>query len=183
MLKSVLSLIALVAAPAFAASPDSKATQNAQNWEIFHKLYPPRALAAKEEGAVGFLVTIDSKGYVKQCKVTHSSGYPLLDEETCNIITLHAEFKPQAGLSESQTRTSQGMIAWKLPASTTTLAAPKSVAVSEPDTVICKKSVRTGTLGGVDRTCLTKREWAKQSDESRQPWDDMQGRKGMTNGN
>lgn len=183
MLRSVLSLVALIAAPALAATPESKAAQNAQNWEVFQKLYPARALAAREEGAVGFLVTLDNKGYVKQCKVTHSSGYPLLDQETCNLITMHAEFKPQEGMSSSQERTREGMIAWKLPGSTTALAAPKALASSELDTVVCKKSIRTGTLGGIDRTCLTKREWGKQADEMRQPWDELQGRKGSTKGN
>lgn len=183
MIKSVLAIpiVAALSAASFAQAAD-RAAQNAQNWEIFQKLYPARAIAAKEEGAVGFKVTVDGKGYVTECKVTHSSGHPLLDAETCNLITMHAEFKPLPGQSASQARTSEGVIAWKLPGSTAALTAPKVMASSDLDTVVCKKAIRTGTIGGVERTCMTKREWGRQTDELRQPWEELQGRKGMTNG-
>ena len=91
---SVRSLIVaagmFAAAPVFAQAADTKAAQNAANWDVFQKFYPARALAAHEEGAVAFKVTLDSKGLVTGCEVTHSSGHPLLDQETCNVITLHA---------------------------------------------------------------------------------------------
>src|SRR6478735_5228039 len=90
------------AAPLFAQAPQSQAS----NWDVFLKLYPKRALAAKEEGAVGFTVTLDNKGDVTNCQVTQSSGHPLLDEETCKLITLNAVFKPDPNLSPSQTKTS-----------------------------------------------------------------------------
>jgi TonB family protein len=143
----------------------------AANWNIFQKLYPPRAIAAREEGAVGFRVTIDAKGLVTGCEVTHSSGHPLLDQETCKIITMNAEFKPEPGLSGSQVRTRDGVIAWKLPDSKTALNAPKAVAV------------RTGTVAAVERTCMTKRQWARQTDEERDMWEEIQGKKGSTHGN
>lgn len=177
----VAAVLALSPVAAFCANDD--ASRNASNWDVFQKFYPPRAIAAREEGAVGFQVTIDSKGLVTQCKITHSSGHPLLDDETCNLITLHAQFGPSEGDSSSQEKTSQGVIAWKLPSSSTMLAAPRAIAASELDTVVCKKSIRTGTLAGVERTCLTKREWGRQADELRQPWDEMQGRKASTHGN
>ena len=185
---SIRSLIVavgiLAAAPGLASPSEQQADHNATNWDIFQKLYPPRALAAKEEGAVGFRVTLDSQGTVTQCEVTHSSGHALLDEETCNLITLHAVFKPDPGMAQSQVRTSDGLIAWKLPGSTTALSSPQPV--KNPaglDKVICKKSVRTGSLAGIERTCMTVREWARQSDETKQTWDEIQGRKGSTHGN
>ncbi|MEA3067997.1 MAG: periplasmic protein TonB, partial [Sphingomonadales bacterium] len=148
------------------------------------KLYPPRAIKAREEGAVGFRVTIDAKGAVTGCEVTHSSGHPLLDQETCKIITLNAEFQPEPGLSGSQVRTREGVIAWKLPDSKVALSAPQALAsASELDKVVCKKSVRIGTVAGVERTCMTRREWARQTDEEREMWDEIQGRKGATKGN
>lgn len=174
----------LVAVPAFAQAPAPNAAQNAANWNIFQKLYPPRAIAAREEGAVGFRVTIDAKGLVTGCEVTHSSGHPLLDQETCKIITMNAEFKPEPGLSGSQVRTRDGMIAWKLPDSKTALNAPKALAdPSDFDKVVCKKSVRTGTVAAVERTCMTKRQWARQTDEEREMWEEIQGKKGHTSGN
>jgi TonB family protein len=156
-------------------------TQNAINWDIFQKLYPKRAIAAREEGAVGFIVTLDKKGDVTRCQVTHSSGHPLLDEETCQIITMHAQFDAVPSLSPSQTRTHEGLIAWKLPASTTVLEPPKPVVIAAaPEKVVCKRTTRVGTLAGFERTCMTPTEWAKQSDYERQMWDEVQGRKGST---
>ena len=176
--------VLLLIAPALAQASDPKTTLNVSNWDVFQKLYPARAIAAHEEGTVGFLVTLDSQGMVTACQVTHSSGHPLLDEETCRIITLNAQFKPDPGLSPSQVRTSEGVITWKLPANTTVLAPPTPVAAAAaPEKVICKKNVRTGSLAGVERTCMTQREWDKQSDDTKQVWDELQGRKGSTKGN
>jgi len=173
----------LAAAPAFAEAPDA-AARNKANWDVFQKLYPARALAAREEGAVGFIVTIDKAGDVTDCRVTHSSGHPLLDEETCKVVTLNAVFSPEPDLSPSQTRTHEGMIAWKLPASTAVLAPPKPVATAAaaPEKVECRKTVRVGTLAGFERTCLTPKEWARQSDNAKEMWADVQGKKGSTRG-
>jgi protein TonB len=185
MLVRTLALATSLAAavPALAQTADQKAAQNASNWDVFQKLYPPRALAAKEEGAVGFRVAIDPKGTVTQCEVTHSSGHPLLDQETCSLITLHADFGPEQGLSGSQVRTREGLIAWKLPDSKATLASPTAVASNALDKVICKKTVRIGTLAGFERTCMTQREWNTQSDQERDMWAEIQGKKGASHGN
>jgi len=48
--------------------------------------------------------------------------------------------------------------------------------------VICKKSIRTGTVAATQRTCMTEREWARMSDEERGNWQEVQG-KGFTRGN
>jgi len=175
--------IALISLPLSAEGQDQKAAQNALNWEIFQKLYPPRALAAREEGAVGFTVTLDSKGSVTDCQVTHSSGHPLLDEETCKIVTMNAQFNPDSNVSVSQTRTHQGLIAWKLPAWATPLQPPKPVAsAAAPEKLVCKKVPRIGSLASFERTCLTPTDWAKQSDDQKQPFADFQGKKGSTSG-
>jgi len=172
------------AAPVFAQAPQTQSAQDASNWDVFQKLYPKRALAAKEEGAVGFTVTLDNKGDVTNCQVTQSSGHPLLDEETCKLVTLNAVFKPDPALGPSQTKTHKGLIAWKLPNSTTGLAAPTPIASnSAPEKMVCKKTLRTGSLAGYERTCLTPTEWAKQSAAQKAEWEDLQGKKGSTSGN
>lgn len=186
MVVRVLAAAALLltGVPAFAEAPPSQAAANAMNWDIFLKLYPKRALEAHEEGAVGFTVTLDSQGDVTDCKVTHSSGHPLLDEETCKLITLNAVFQPDPDLGPSQSKTHEGMIAWKLPASTAALPPPTALAANDgPEKVICKKSIKTGTLASVERTCLTQREWNRQSDNAKSDWEDFQGKKGSTHGN
>jgi TonB family protein len=181
----LLGLGLLAAVPAFAQAPSPNAGKNAMNWEALVKLYPPRALAAREEGLVGFLVKLDSKGHPTECRVTHSSGHPLLDEETCELITLHAVFKPAQGVSGTQLSTHQGVVNWKLPTSTSsTLISPKPLtAAAAPEKVVCKRVPRTGSNAGFERVCMTKNEWQRSTDESRQPWDEMQGRKGLTSGN
>jgi TonB family protein len=180
----IVSAAMLFGTAVYAQSGASQTTQQQDQWAIFQQFYPARALAAHEEGAVGFRVTLDSQGVVTGCEVTHSSGHPLLDQETCNVITLHAQFKPDPGLSPSQVRTSDGIITWKLPASATTLAPPQPVAAAAaPEKVICRKTLRTGSLAAYDRTCMTAREWSRQSDATKDTWDEIQGRKGSTKGN
>jgi TonB family protein len=180
-----VAALLLSAPPTSAQTAQSQAAANAANWDIFLKLYPKRALEAREEGAVGFVVTLDSRGDVTDCKVTHSSGHPLLDQETCKLVTMNAVFRPDPNLGPSQTKTHEGMIAWKLPDSTTPLTPPTAIAASSQaaEKVICKKSIATGTLASVERTCLTQREWNRQSDNAKEMWEDIQGKKGSTHGN
>ena len=186
MLRSlILAAGLLAAAPAFADTAQETRLRNAINWETMFKLYPQRALEAREEGVVGFLVKLDSAGHPTECKITHTSGHPLLDQETCNLITLHAEFKAPAGLSQSQIGTYEGAINWKLPADAgSAVAVPVAMKAGEgPEKTICKRVTKTGSLVATERVCMTKNEWQRASDESREPWDEMQGRKGMTSGN
>lgn len=172
------------AASASAQPSNAVAPHDQGQWSIFEKFYPPRAIAAHEEGTVGFRVTLDSKGEVTGCAVTRTSGHALLDEETCQLITLHAQFRPDAGLSPSQVRTSEGQIVWRLPATTPAgSAASKGMQGSQPEKIVCKRTLRTGSLAGFDRTCMTPSEWAKRSDEQKSFWEDLQGKKGSTSGN
>ena len=184
IVRKLIAGAALLAAAA-PVSAQSQAAKNDSMWNVFLKLYPPRALAAHEEGAVGFVVTLDNRGAVTDCRVTHSSGHPLLDEETCKIVTMNAVFNADPGLSPSQSRSHEGMIAWKLPASNTVLAPPAPIVVSTagPERVVCKKNLKMGTLSGYERICMTPREWAKQSDDMKDVYYDMQGKKGSTHGN
>lgn len=182
---SLIAAAILITQPVFAAeqTADQKAAQTKLNWDIFAKLYPKRALDAREEGAVGFLVALDNKGEVTRCQVTHGSGHPLLDEETCQIVTLHAQFNPDPSLSPSQTKTYEGLIAWKLPASTTVLAPPKPVvAAAAPEQVVCKKTVRVGTLAGFERTCMTPSEWARYEVDMKRDWGKLQTEHGQACG-
>jgi hypothetical protein len=51
----------------------------------------------------------------------------------------------------------------------------------KPEKQVCKKTVRTGTIAGVERTCMTLSEWKKQSDETKMTYEELQGRRGSTN--
>ncbi|MBV8907702.1 MAG: FecR domain-containing protein, partial [Sphingomonas sp.] len=159
--------------------PDKQAVRDANNWDVIHKLYPPRALAAGEEGIVGFIVEMDATGSPTKCKITHTSGHPLLDLETCQLIMEHAIFSRPTGISPSQKRSYEGVVNWRLP--TTPAAAvpvqPKAIAQSTPtDPLICKRQQKTGSLASFDRKCLPKSEWERATNESRDVWTQIPGR-------
>jgi len=158
---------------------DVKAVRDANNWNILHKLYPARALAAGEEGLVGFTVKIDAGGEPRSCKITHTSGHPLLDLETCKLIMIHAVFKRPAGLTASQQRSYEGVVNWKLPTSPLSAvpAAPKAIAeAAAPEEMICRRVPITGSNIASERQCAPKSEWQRASDESKRVYIDRQGR-------
>ena len=58
-----------------------------------------------------------------------------------------------------------------------------AAAKAGPEKVVCKKTQKTGSNASFERTCMTPTEWAKQSDEAKDMWGDIQGKKGSTHGN
>lgn len=56
--------------------------------------YPTGELRLGHAGAVGFSLAVGASGHVTGCTVTRSSGYPVLDETTCRLITRRARFEP-----------------------------------------------------------------------------------------
>jgi TonB family protein len=185
MLRNSLRLpaIVLVLAPvALAGAAAQAAPGDRQISEIIFQNYPPRALAAGEEGPVFFNVTLDKDATATSCQVTHSSGFPLLDEETCKLIVGHAVFKSARDANGRLVRqVTEGVVNWTLPGHTpapinAAVVAPKDL----PEKQICKKTPRIGTIADVERTCMTAREWARQTDEMKQTWEDVQGKKGFT---
>jgi transmembrane sensor len=156
-----------------------KAVRDAKNWHVLHKLYPPRALSAGEEGLVGFKVKIDSSGNPTECAITHTSGFPLLDLETCQLIMVHAVFKRPNGISLSQQRAYEGVVNWKLPSTPLAAvpAAPKPIDVAAaPEKLICKRARKTGSHAAFERICMTQRDWERSSDENKGIWQEQQGK-------
>ena len=172
----------LIAQQALAVDQPSKADRDRQLHEIVFQNYPEHALAAGEEGPVFFTVTLDKEARPISCQVTHGSGYPDLDAETCNLIVQHAVFSAARDANGKITRqTTEGVVNWTLPGhapapiNMTALAAG-----SKPEPQICRKALKTGTLASVERVCMTPTEWAKQGDDSKYPYQEMQGKKGFT---
>ena len=179
---ALLAASALIAQPVMAADAPSKAERDRQLSEIVFQNYPPRALAAGEEGPVFFTVTLAKDAAPISCQVTHGSGHPLLDEETCDLIVQHAVFKSARDANGRLTReTAEGVVNWTIPGHQ-----PKPInltpqaASNLPEKQICKKTVKTGTISGVERTCMTATQWAIQSDEQKQTYSELQGRRGFT---
>lgn len=177
---AALAVSMLQGASATASSATDKGARQIR--EIVFQNYPPRALAAGEQGAVFFVVRLDKDAHATECEVTHGSGHPLLDIETCQLIMLHAEFKSARDASGHLTQqTAEGVVNWTIPGRTPEPIRPILLTGDQkPEKVVCKKSVRVGTLAAVERTCMTSSEWAKRSDESRQTFQELQGRRGFT---
>ena len=76
-----------------AAPPKPTPIGNPGSW-IPADGYPPAARASAEEGRVSFTLDVDETGRVSECKVTTSSGSPLLDDSTCNYMTANGRFTP-----------------------------------------------------------------------------------------
>lgn len=180
LLHIVLAAAALAATDA--GSSDTQSVRSNDSEFIFSQ-YPPRALAAGEQGPVKFRVEIDEKGIVQSCKVTGSSGHERLDLETCNLVVEHSKFKPVLD-SEGIAREAMhdGIVNWRIPGGT----APIKLVTAggeAPDKVICKRVEKTGSLVSRSRVCMTAREWSQQADQYQDEYGALQGRQGSTNGN
>jgi TonB family protein len=171
---------ALLAQPVLAADQAANADRTRQIHEIIFQNYPPRALAAGEQGAVFFVVSLDKDAHPTSCQVTHGSGHPLLDAETCDLIVQHAVFtaaRDAAGHVMKQT--TEGVVNWTIPGRAPVPINPIPLAGdARPEGQICKKNLKMGTLSNYERICMTRTEWARQSDEMKQPYQEMQGAKG-----
>ncbi|APE29233.1 energy transducer TonB [Aurantiacibacter gangjinensis] len=56
--------------------------------------YPSRALRQEQEGRVQFTVTVGTNGRVNACRITKSSGFPILDDAACRGMERYARFEP-----------------------------------------------------------------------------------------
>ena len=167
-----------------AETAEQKAFRIQKNGEVVFNNYPPRALKAGEHGMVGFLVTIDKDGEPTECRVTHTSGYPLLDRETCALISNYGVFKPVRDANGNLVRVarSQGYVNWQLPGQSRATSATKIAASNAPDKMVCRRIERTGSLIAKDRICKTAREWSRTQAEQQRFVKDLQGIQGTTNG-
>lgn len=172
-----LLLIAAAIATSGTASPDQ--SLQTKNGEFIFSQYPPRALAAGEQGAVRFRADVNEKGVVLSCKVTEGSGFKRLDRETCDLIVDHATFAPTLD-SEGKARQAvhDGIVNWRIPgmaANGEQMAPGRS-----PDQVICKRQTKTGSLVSHSRLCMTRKQWVAYAEHNQDEWGSMQGRQGSS---
>lgn len=157
------ALVALVASIPLQAkeTPDEAAARDAKNRAFVLDNYPPRARAAGEQGVVHFTISLDRDGRLRSCEVTKSSGYPLLDDETCELMVAHGVFKPIRNASGRLINpTHAGSINWALPEGAATAPAPPILAsAAMPEKLICRRITKTGSMAMTERRCLTSREW------------------------
>lgn len=173
-----LLLIAAALASGANASPDQSV--QTRNGEFIFSQYPPRALAAGEQGSVRFKAEVDAKGNVMSCKVTQGSGHERLDRETCDMIVDHATFKPVLD-SEGIAREAihDGFVNWRIPGVAPSMT---KIAGRSPDEVVCKRSTKTGSLVAHSRLCLTRRQWTQYAEKNQDEFGEIQGKFGNTHG-
>lgn len=172
MLSSLLLVAAAMTSPDVAQSVESK------NGEFIFSQYPPRALAAGEQGAVRFRAEVDAKGNVMNCKVTQGSGHERLDRETCDLIVDHATFKPTLDSGgKAREAIHDGFVNWRIPG---VAPAATKIAGKSPDEVVCKRVTKTGSLVSHSRLCLTRREWIRYAEENQDRYGEIQGRFGSS---
>ena len=182
------AMLASATVPAFAqttpvaatpAAPAPMSERDLANQQVVQSLYPARARAAGEQGIVGFKVRLDSQGQPTECQITQSSGFPRLDDETCALIVLRTQFSKPGDVSRSSAGNyHEGRINWTLPGSTASV--PKPVALASADAnrtkLICRRTAAIGSNVARERVCLTRQQWDEQTSESKQPWEEQQGR-------
>jgi TonB family protein len=180
MLPSLLILASAISITG--AAPDPAQSVQSKNGEFIFSKYPPRALAAGEQGAVRFRAEVDEKGNVLACKVTTGSGYQRLDSETCDLIVNHATFRPALD-SEGKARAAvhDGFVNWRIPGAAP-VAKVASIGGRSPDEVVCKRITKTGSLVSHSRLCLTRREWVRYAEENQDRYGEIQGKFGNTHG-
>ena len=171
----ILGLALLASVAAQAETPAEKTAREAQNYDTLLQYYPKRALQAGEHGLVGFTVRLDKAGQPTNCEVTHSSGYRLLDDETCQLILIHAVFQPVKDAEGNKAnQVAEGVVNWKVPGAAANSVVPiKVTAANAPEKMICKRALRMGTLADYERTCMTKRDWQRLSDQMKEPWEEI----------
>jgi TonB family protein len=187
------ALLVGAAAPVLAEAPADVKARNAQSWDVLFSEYPKRALAAGQQGLVGYRVKLDREGYATECEVTRPSGHSILDEETCRLILNRATFK---GVRDSNGRrmavVTEGTVNWVLPSQAATYAGKPAAApaglriVDAPAPAsgkrVCKRHLKTGSLATYERICMTEAEWTQHRNRNRDEWGELQGTKGSTSG-
>jgi len=172
-------MLAAAAASTLQAA-DGVAPVESKNGEFIFSKYPPRALAAGEQGSVRFRAEVNEKGIVLGCKVTEGSGFERLDRETCDLIVNHATFKPVIDTQgTAREAIHEGIVNWRIPG-----AAPSAkvalIGGKSPDEVVCKRVAKTGSLVSHSRLCLTRREWVRYAEENQDRYGEVQGRLGSS---
>ena len=168
---------ALISTGAGSQAVVEQVSRDSKNAEFISKHYPPQAMKRGEQGRVSFRLTIEPDGSLGTCDVTQSSGFATLDRETCEIMLHYARLKPVRNEDGRAIRASQdGYIVWQLSTATTKVASATAKTMPKPDQVICKRTPTTGSLIGKTKQCMTRSEWARTEQNTRDQMDNLQGR-------
>lgn len=96
-----------------AAAPALAEPMGTSNDGLKFRAYPAESLKNGEEGTVRYRVSINKKGEPMSCEVTGSSGFPRLDEATCEMIVFNAKFNRVAGKNQKRW-IYDGQVDWRI---------------------------------------------------------------------
>ena len=169
----VLSGSCLLLAQAAVQASAPTARDRLRNDEIIQDSYPKASLKAGEQGPVQFRVSLDKRGKLLSCAVTRSSGYPRLDQATCDLVVAYARFgAPTDASGRRVPATKEGLLIWRLPDGYAPAAdAPDIIAAlneERPDEIECRRSTRVGSLYVKVKMCLTRADWLRADDYARE---------------
>jgi len=158
----VLAVPTILAATLNSESQSRQVVTALKNGEFLAKNYPPRALAAGEQGKVGFRIVVEPDGSLGSCEIVQSSGFQALDNETCEIIVRNARLPIVRNADGRAVRAVQnGYINWVHPRRGVTLASASASGLTKPDKITCKRVPTTGSLIKRTKQCMTAREWGE----------------------
>ncbi len=76
--------------------------------------YPKEAAKGGIEGDSAFEADVDAHGKPTACRITHSSGSPILDQKTCDIVVKKGQFKPAISHGKSVAGRYSQTARWRL---------------------------------------------------------------------
>ena len=108
MIASLLSLAAALGA----ASPPKASIHSVFSTDD----YPADAVRKRQQGIVGVRISVDETGGVSRCTIAKSSGVPILDSTTCDILRTRVHYEPARDRTgRAITGSDRVKIKWVLP--------------------------------------------------------------------
>ncbi len=101
-------------APPAPTGPTQGATAIGSSTQVSEDDYPPASLRAEEQGRTVITVSINTQGRVDSCSVATSSGFPKLDEKSCQLAQRRFRFKPALQNGTPVASTKQMPIKWQI---------------------------------------------------------------------
>ncbi len=101
-------------APTAPTGPTQAASAIGSSTTVSEDDYPPASLRAEEQGRAVITVSINTAGRVDGCSVTTSSGFPKLDDKSCQLASRRFRFKPALQNGQPVASTKVMPIKWQI---------------------------------------------------------------------
>lgn len=93
MILASLLAAATLSAPTALHCGRPRASRQGESW-FSYKDYPKAARKAKMHGRIRYALHLSDQGCPTKCEIVSTSGYPLLDIETCKLLMRRARYSP-----------------------------------------------------------------------------------------